>query len=82
MMPTIEVRCSDCKQRAGSQHRPSCHRQGLVTGDSHYSGNEHFFQTYQGATPLSQTHCAACGLHIDHPIHAPSNRETVQEPRP
>jgi len=29
-------RCSDCKVEAGGQHKPSCHRQGLVTSASDY----------------------------------------------
>src|SRR5437016_3656528 len=28
--------CSDCGQTPGSQHRPSCHRAGLVTAGSQY----------------------------------------------
>ena len=28
--------CTDCKRPAGSQHRPSCHRQGIVTEASDY----------------------------------------------
>lgn len=31
-----EARCSDCKVAAGGQHKPSCHRQGLVTTTSDY----------------------------------------------
>lgn len=32
------TRCSDCKVRAadGNQHKPSCHRAGLVTATSDY----------------------------------------------
>jgi hypothetical protein len=30
------VTCTDCKQEAGTQHKPSCHRQGIVTSDSDY----------------------------------------------
>ena len=32
----VPVRCSECNRREGSQHRPSCHRQGLVTSASDY----------------------------------------------
>jgi hypothetical protein len=32
-----EERCSDCKMPFGEQHKPSCHRQGLVTTASDYS---------------------------------------------
>lgn len=28
--------CTDCHKPVGSQHRPSCHRQGLVTSASVY----------------------------------------------
>ena len=28
--------CTDCRRAAGEQHRPSCHRQGLVTSASDY----------------------------------------------
>jgi NADH pyrophosphatase NudC (nudix superfamily) len=31
-----DVRCSDCAMPAGSQHRPGCHRQGIVTRESDY----------------------------------------------
>jgi len=31
-----DIRCSDCHQPFGSQHRPSCHRQGMVTSASDY----------------------------------------------
>lgn len=30
------VRCSDCQGLIGDQHKPSCHRQGLITGTSDY----------------------------------------------
>jgi hypothetical protein len=30
------IECSDCGQGFGEQHKPSCHRQGLVTKDSDY----------------------------------------------
>jgi hypothetical protein len=33
---SIAFRCSDCGNPAGSQHKPSCHRQGLVTSASDY----------------------------------------------
>lgn len=29
-------KCTDCKRLMGEQHRPSCHRQGLVTRMSDY----------------------------------------------
>ena len=29
-------RCPECNRRLGSQHLPSCHRQGLVTPTSDY----------------------------------------------
>ena len=28
--------CTDCKESEGAQHKPSCHRQGLVTSASDY----------------------------------------------
>jgi hypothetical protein len=31
-----DIRCSGCHQPFGSQHRPSCHRQGMVTSASDY----------------------------------------------
>jgi hypothetical protein len=31
-----EIRCSDCHERLGSYHKPSCHRQGTVTEGSDY----------------------------------------------
>jgi hypothetical protein len=31
-------RCSDCGLAVGEQHRPSCHRQGMVTPASDYRG--------------------------------------------
>jgi hypothetical protein len=31
-----QTRCSDCGESGGAQHRPSCHRQGLVTAASDY----------------------------------------------
>ena len=33
----IVVRCTDCHQLAGAQHKPSCHRQGIVTTASDYT---------------------------------------------
>ena len=32
--------CAECGEIAGSQHRPSCHRQGIVTNASDYSAQE------------------------------------------
>lgn len=32
----VLVFCSDCQTIEGQQHRPSCHRQGLVTKSSYY----------------------------------------------
>jgi len=32
----MAIRCSECNRREGSQHRPSCHRQGVVTSASDY----------------------------------------------
>jgi len=31
--------CTDCKAIVGTQHKPHCHRQGLVTKDSVYIHN-------------------------------------------
>lgn len=30
------IRCSECRQLKGSQHKPSCHRQGVVSEASDY----------------------------------------------
>lgn len=35
------IRCSDCKQPAGKQHKPGCHRQGIVTSESDYRDSQH-----------------------------------------
>lgn len=32
--------CTDCQMELGGQHRPSCHRQGLVTSDSVYHNDQ------------------------------------------
>lgn len=34
--PGAAVSCTDCGQAEGQQHRPSCHRQGVVTAASAY----------------------------------------------
>ena len=31
------MHCTDCKAGLGSQHKPSCHRQGIVTSGSMYT---------------------------------------------
>ena len=31
-----DLRCSDCREPWGAQHKPSCHRQGTVTAASDY----------------------------------------------
>lgn len=31
------VHCTDCKRFEGDQHKPSCHRQGIVTATSDYN---------------------------------------------
>ena len=30
------IECTDCGRGGGEQHKPSCHRQGIVTADSDY----------------------------------------------
>lgn len=36
MTPRL-LTCTDCGVSAGGQHKPSCHRQGLVTATSDYT---------------------------------------------
>lgn len=71
--PPPVPRCSDCKVPVGGQHRPSCHRQGMVTPDSDYGlpgliqtrywrQLRHAFDTGGSASFHPLRPCLKCGM--------------------